>query len=344
MIASSSGRGRPVIALAATLVALVALSAGGCAGIKAPGAPTGGGSGGGGGQTHVTVDGGQQSRPDGPAKLPDADSCVKVACTQATGQYCGMIGDGCSGVQDCGACPADKICEKGVCVGGAACVAAACPTTGALKYCGSIGDGCGRALDCGTCGGGLTCRDGICVDPACVPMHLQRREQRSVLRVDRRRLRRLAQLHLHHRDLRRRRYRRRLRQHHLRHGGQMQPDRRRTVLRHHRQRLWRRPDLPRLPGRHGLPGQRRLPRVDHAPAARIFSARFRRARRRPRPASAARSTTRRARTRSTTSQVYVPNAPLDPVRGGRLVRQVQRHAVGLPDRDRRCRTRRGTSR
>jgi hypothetical protein len=171
MIAASSGRERPNVALAlsAALVAFAALAAGGCAGIKTSGAlPTG--AGGGGGRINSTIDGGQQSRPDGPAKLPDADSCVKVACVQSTGQYCGMIGDGCSGVQDCGACPGDQICEKGVCVGSATCVAATCPTAGTLKYCGSIGDGCGRALDCGTCAAGLECRSGICVDPACVPM------------------------------------------------------------------------------------------------------------------------------------------------------------------------------
>ena len=127
----------------------------GCAGIKSQTPLSGAGGGGGSGPTAAPAtagndDGGPNGRAGGPGALPDAGSCVKVACTQPTGQYCGKIGDGCSGEQDCGACPGDQLCEKGVCVQGASCMPATCPTTGTL-YCGKIGDGCGRALDCGTC-------------------------------------------------------------------------------------------------------------------------------------------------------------------------------------------------
>jgi hypothetical protein len=59
---------------------------------------------------------------------------------------------------------------QGVCVQGASCKPATCPTTGAL-YCGKIGDGCGRALDCGMCPAGFNCNaNGVCADPTCVPM------------------------------------------------------------------------------------------------------------------------------------------------------------------------------
>jgi hypothetical protein len=31
-------------------------------------------------------------------------TCKKVSCTPMGGQYCGVIGNGCGGTQDCGAC------------------------------------------------------------------------------------------------------------------------------------------------------------------------------------------------------------------------------------------------
>ena len=165
--------------LASLLASLLAAAAGatlfafsGCAGIKSAPLTNGAGGGGGGSGTAghpAGVDGGETNRPDGPAALPDAGSCVKVSCTPPNGQYCGKIGDGCSGVLDCGDCPGTQICEKGLCVQGASCVPATCPTTGTL-FCGKIGDGCGRAVDCGMCAGNLTCNsNGVCVDPGCVP-------------------------------------------------------------------------------------------------------------------------------------------------------------------------------
>ncbi len=170
-----SQRKSSVIASVVAVTAGAALFAfSSCAGIKSqtPLGGAGGGGGNGGGGHNTGVDGGgPPGRPDGPVALPDSGSCVKVACTQPTGQYCGMIGDGCNGAQDCGTCPGAQVCEKGVCVQSASsCTPAACPTTGTL-YCGKIGDGCGRAVDCGACANGLTCNaNGVCVDPSCVPM------------------------------------------------------------------------------------------------------------------------------------------------------------------------------
>ena len=156
----------PLAALPAWLPALLALAVGaGCAGIKAPLA---GGSGGGGGRSGAN--GGSSGRAGAPGVIPDAGSCVKVACEQSTGRYCGVIGDGCNGQQDCGACPTDQMCENSLCVQGASCTPGTCPTTGALRYCGKVGDGCGRAIDCGACTAGQDCRGGICVAPGCVPL------------------------------------------------------------------------------------------------------------------------------------------------------------------------------
>src|SRR3954463_5684669 len=129
--------------LASLLASLLAAAAGatlfafsGCAGIKAP--PLSSGAGGGGGSNGTAghpagVDGGGPTgRPDGPATIPDSGSCTKVSCTPPNGQYCGKIGDGCTGELDCGACPGTQLCEKGLCVQGASCMPATCPTTGTL--------------------------------------------------------------------------------------------------------------------------------------------------------------------------------------------------------------------
>ena len=84
----------------------------------------------------------------------DGGGCTSsVTCTPPNGRYCGVIGNGCFGTLDCGACPSGEVCEVGVCVGGAELRAARLPA-GAGKYCGSVGDGCGRAMDCGGCAGG----------------------------------------------------------------------------------------------------------------------------------------------------------------------------------------------
>lgn len=93
-----------------------------------------------------------------------AGTCTKLSCTNAGGNYCGRVGDGCGGAMDCGACPAGQTCGGsgiiGVCGPAAGCTPLACTAAGG-QYCGTIGDGCGHSLDCNaacptgqTCGGG----------------------------------------------------------------------------------------------------------------------------------------------------------------------------------------------
>jgi hypothetical protein len=93
---------------------------------------------------------------------PDSAACSPLTCTPGGGQYCGVIGDGCGGSLDCGACPAPQGCGAGgvanVCGEPAAssCKPLQCSNAQA-QYCGVIGDGCGGAIDCGDCGEGSVC-------------------------------------------------------------------------------------------------------------------------------------------------------------------------------------------
>ncbi|MDP9002159.1 MAG: hypothetical protein M3O46_18865, partial [Myxococcota bacterium] len=115
-------------------------------------------------------------------------ACVPKSCA-ALGLTCGMNGDGCDGVIDCGSCPAGQFCGGGgysKCGtgmdggtnsdGGSSCQPVTCA---ALGYnCGKTGDGCGTVLDCGSCvspqycgGGGFnTCGTGTPDGgPPCTP-------------------------------------------------------------------------------------------------------------------------------------------------------------------------------
>jgi hypothetical protein len=93
-------------------------------------------------------------------------SCSPISC-QALGVTCGMQGDGCGGVLDCGSCPSGQfcggagfnVCGTGTPDGGLACTPKTCVGLG--YNCGAAGDGCGGALQCGAtcpapqyCGGG----------------------------------------------------------------------------------------------------------------------------------------------------------------------------------------------
>src|SRR5260370_36064124 len=85
---------------------------------------------------------------------------------QTNGQYCGMVGNGCGGLMDCGGCPNGQACGgaglPGVC--GAATDSGACTPTQCTnangQYCGVVGNGCGGALDCGGGPGGQSWRRG----------------------------------------------------------------------------------------------------------------------------------------------------------------------------------------
>jgi hypothetical protein len=155
----------PLARASLVLAALLPLA---CAGVKsqqttggndASVAGTSGGGGGGGGGGGAGTGGGGPGSGGAPA------TCTRTTtCTPTGGQYCGVIGDNCGRQLDCGACPADQICDSGLCVGGATCMAAVCGS-----YCGIIGDGCGHALTCASCTGTQVCKSGICADPGCVP-------------------------------------------------------------------------------------------------------------------------------------------------------------------------------
>jgi hypothetical protein len=101
---------------------------------------------------------------------PPPPTCTKLTCATA-GAKCGLTGDGCGGILDCGACPctpqtcAGRCGPQGdgcggvlacpACDGGAGCTPTTCAAFGA--ECGVIGDGCGGTIDCGTCVAPQTC-------------------------------------------------------------------------------------------------------------------------------------------------------------------------------------------
>jgi hypothetical protein len=97
----------------------------------------------------------------------DSRGCV-TSCSPNGGRYCGSIGNRCQGTLACGACPANWICQSGLCVGDSSCTRGTC-RAGSSQYCGMVGDGCGGAIDCGTCDPGKVCNQGLCADPGCVP-------------------------------------------------------------------------------------------------------------------------------------------------------------------------------
>ncbi|MFO0572498.1 MAG: hypothetical protein U1A78_00725 [Polyangia bacterium] len=112
--------------------------------------------------------------------LFDLTSCLKAdipMCTPKTcaqlGYNCGMQGDGCGGVINCGSCTSPQICGgsgvPGVC--GSGCTPKTCAQQG--YTCGPAGDGCGNLIaSCGTCPAGQTCGGGgtgVCGTGACTP-------------------------------------------------------------------------------------------------------------------------------------------------------------------------------
>jgi len=114
--------------------------------------------------------------PDGGGA--DAPPCTtQVACQGMNYKYCGMIGDGCGNIINCGGCAANEVCGSvtaGVCGGGPGCVPNTCDSPSG-RFCGVIGDGCGRMLDCGaSCPGGQTCggagTPNLCGGGSCTPM------------------------------------------------------------------------------------------------------------------------------------------------------------------------------
>jgi len=101
---------------------------------------------------------------------PPPPTCTKLTCAE-TGVKCGLAGDGCGGILDCGACactpetcgtrcgPQGDGCGGVLacppCDGGGGCTPTTCMAAGA--ECGIIGDGCGSTIDCGNCVAPQTC-------------------------------------------------------------------------------------------------------------------------------------------------------------------------------------------
>src|SRR5258707_9525204 len=98
--------------------------------------------------------------------------------------YCGIVGDGCGGMMDCGGCTGGQSCGgngiMNVC--GASPDSGLCTVTTCTQpngfYCGIVGNGCGGKMDCGGCPNGQACGgagvDGVCAYPpdsgACNPI------------------------------------------------------------------------------------------------------------------------------------------------------------------------------
>ncbi|MBI3184526.1 MAG: hypothetical protein HYZ28_20515 [Myxococcales bacterium] len=107
--------------------------------------------------------------------VPDTASptCPPKSCSQQ-GYDCGLQGDGCGGVINCGSCTAPQTCGgggvPGVC-GGSSCTPRTCAQLG--YNCGLAGDGCGGSINCGTCTAPQTCGGGgtpnVCGAPTCTP-------------------------------------------------------------------------------------------------------------------------------------------------------------------------------
>src|SRR6185503_4784509 len=95
----------------------------------------------------------------------DSGQCVPTTCANAGGNYCGIVGDGCGGQLNCGACPAGQACggagRTNVCgyTPDGGCTALTCNQAGG-QYCGVVGNGCGGTMDCGACQNGLSCGGG----------------------------------------------------------------------------------------------------------------------------------------------------------------------------------------
>lgn len=90
----------------------------------------------------------------------DLSACTKAMCGA---RNCGMIVDGCGGVESCGSpCAGNTSCGGGsagvrmpnVCNSGQMCMPKQCVTG---TDCGLISDGCASVLQCGSCPSGKSC-------------------------------------------------------------------------------------------------------------------------------------------------------------------------------------------
>lgn len=104
--------------------------------------------------------------------VPPPPTCTPRTCADG-GRECGLYGDGCGGLLECGTCPQGQTCGgggvQGQC-GETLCEPQTCADLGV--ECGPVGDGCGGVIECGTCPDGMLCgvgAPGICGEPVCTP-------------------------------------------------------------------------------------------------------------------------------------------------------------------------------
>jgi hypothetical protein len=156
---------QPLAVVGICVTALAGLAS--CAKVSSSAAPPNGLDAGG-RDVSASSDMGRPILPD--SSILDSTVCTSgVTCTPPNGRYCGVIGNRCGGTMDCGSCPADQLCDDGVCVAGASCMALECQTA-STQYCGKVGNGCGRSMDCAACTAGQVCStSGLCVAANCVP-------------------------------------------------------------------------------------------------------------------------------------------------------------------------------
>ncbi len=117
------------------------------------------------------------------ADVPPPPTCTPKTCAMLTPPAgCGLAGDGCGGVIDCGPCAPPETCGGGGVpfqCGAPSCVKKTCVGLGV--NCGPVGDGCGGILDCGPClipgqicggAGPSKCGGGACGPKTCVQQGL----------------------------------------------------------------------------------------------------------------------------------------------------------------------------
>jgi hypothetical protein len=95
----------------------------------------------------------------------DAGQCLAHTCQQINAM-CGLVGDGCGNVLNCGTCTPPQVCTPNLqCLGtpDGGCAPTTCQL--ARVMCGEIGDGCGQVLQCGPCPPGAMCIMGQCSAP-----------------------------------------------------------------------------------------------------------------------------------------------------------------------------------
>jgi N-acetylneuraminic acid mutarotase len=109
------------------------------------------------------------------ASVPPGGACVPLTCSQLA-TSCGMAGDGCGGLLDCGTCTSPETCGGAGTPGACGkpqvtCTPATCASLG--MNCGPASDQCGGLLDCGSCTAPQTCGGGgiasACGPAPCVP-------------------------------------------------------------------------------------------------------------------------------------------------------------------------------